>query len=514
MVCWGNNQYGQATVPGGLGERRPGVHRGVSLVCGQGRRHAGLLGREQHRAGHGPRRHRRRHRDHRRLRAHVRDQDRRHPDLLGQQLPRAAHDPGRNSAASLAPGIGAAGRCQRTPTTPVRSRPTAPRSAGAATPAASSRFRAASAPSPRIAAGNQHSCAIKTDGTPACWGNNAAGRPRSRAAPAPSPQITAGAAHTCAIKTDGTPACWGYNAPGQTTIPGGIGTVTQITAGEPAHVCDQDRRHPDLLGLQRLRASPSIPAGTGTVTQIAAGHRHTCAIKTDGTPSCWGYRPSFGESTIPAAHRHRHPARRRRLHTCAIKTDGTPTCWGDDSDGQRDAAPVITSARPLRTVTGTAARHRRRRRPRPDLRGSRRDRRCVAVPHQERRRFETHPPAHPLNAAVDVRQALRQRRLAHQERLELALERLVADLAHLEREPEARRRPLGRRAGRRASGAGRARRPAGSGRSRRRAARDGGRGRARAAPCARTCGRGSRSAGRCRAPASSAACASAPPSTS
>ena len=35
--------------------------------------------------------------------------------------------------------------------------------------------------------------------------------------------ITAGGRHTCAIKTDGTPTCWGSNRDGQASVPRGHG---------------------------------------------------------------------------------------------------------------------------------------------------------------------------------------------------------------------------------------------------------------------------------------------------
>jgi hypothetical protein len=41
--------------------------------------------------------------------------------------------------------------------------------------------------------------------------------------------LTTGLYHTCAIKSDGTGACWGYNVSGQATAP--AGTFSAISAG-------------------------------------------------------------------------------------------------------------------------------------------------------------------------------------------------------------------------------------------------------------------------------------------
>ena len=35
-------------------------------------------------------------------------------------------------------------------------------------------------------------------------------------------QLSAGQNHSCAVRTDGTIACWGYNNNGQATAPAGV----------------------------------------------------------------------------------------------------------------------------------------------------------------------------------------------------------------------------------------------------------------------------------------------------
>ena len=108
-----------------------------------------------------------------------------------------------------------------------------------------------------------HTCAIKTDGTLACWGDNDDGQ----ASPPTGTfiAVSAGDYHTCAIKTDGTLACWGWNEYGQATPP------------------------------------------TGTFTAVSAGYYHTCAIRTNGTLACWGPTPT----ARPPRRRHLHRGQRR-----------------------------------------------------------------------------------------------------------------------------------------------------------------------------------------------------------
>src|SRR6266699_623462 len=58
----------------------------------------------------------------------------------------------------------------------------------------------------QVSAGSDYTCALRTDGSVACWG----------------------------VKTDGTVACWGYNSDGQATPP--AGAFTQVSAGG-SHTC-------------------------------------------------------------------------------------------------------------------------------------------------------------------------------------------------------------------------------------------------------------------------------------
>ena len=148
-----------------------------------------------------------------------------------------------------------------------------------------------------IAAGAYHSCAIRTDGTIACWGGNYSGQ-----TDAPAGQhtaIAAGAYHSCAIRTNGTIACWGDNDFGQTDAP------------------------------------------AGQYTAIAAGASPSCAIRTNGTIACWGDNYS-GQTDAPAG---QHTAiAAGAYHSCAIRTNGTIACWGDNLHGQTDVPAGQLSA--------------------------------------------------------------------------------------------------------------------------------------------------------------------------
>ena len=61
----------------------------------------------------------------------------------------------------------------------------------------------------QVSAGSAHTCAVRTDGTVACWGRNDFGQ---TVPPAGAfTQVSGGWLHTCGLKTDSTVACWGDN---------------------------------------------------------------------------------------------------------------------------------------------------------------------------------------------------------------------------------------------------------------------------------------------------------------
>ena len=203
-----------------------------------------------------------------------------------------------------------------------------------------------------IAAGDVHSCALKADATVWCWGDAGDGQLGDgtmgdvnfrRLHPVQVVDgggnltdvkaIAAGDNHTCALKNDGTVWCWGD---------GGLGQLGNGTGGG-------DELAQSLVPVQVLQGAGML---TG-VTAIAARSRHTCALKTEGTVWCWGY-DGFGQLGDGTRGAGRYETRTTPVQvvqgsgkltgvkkialggqsSCALKTDGTVWCWGDDYRGQ------------------------------------------------------------------------------------------------------------------------------------------------------------------------------------
>ena len=182
-----------------------------------------------------------------------------------------------------------------------------------------------------VAIGSGHSCAIATDHTIVCWGNNDAGQ-----ADAPSgtfEAVTAGSEHTCGLRSDGTIACWGYNRDGQSDAPSG--SFTAVTAGSE-HTCGL-RSDGTIVCWGRNKLGQA-DAPSGVFKAVTAGGSfvsgHSCGLHSDGTVTCWG-DSSDGQADAPSGRFEAVTA--GGSHTCGLHSDGTVVCWGRNKLGQADA---------------------------------------------------------------------------------------------------------------------------------------------------------------------------------
>ena len=122
----------------------------------------------------------------------------------------------------------------------------------------------------KVTTGNNHTLAIKTDGTLWSWGRNFDGQlglgdTTHRSSPVQVgsltnwKQVSGGGEHTLAIKTNGTLWAWGSNTNGEL----GLGDTTH-------------------------RSSPVQVGSLTNWSQVSAGGEHSLATKTDGTLWAWG----------------------------------------------------------------------------------------------------------------------------------------------------------------------------------------------------------------------------------
>ena len=176
-----------------------------------------------------------------------------------------------------------------------------------------------------VSSGLEHACALLRGGTVSCWGVNEDDRLGRRTylpawvKPMLVPDVTtatsvsAGKDYTCAVMSDGSVKCWGQNefweagrasepdadrdVTSPVEVPGVVG-VARIVANN-----DGGRDRPDagcgvtqnggLLCWGGYEQEPLTVVNGPGVSAVASGSRHTCIVEM-GAVKCWGSN-SYGQ---------------------------------------------------------------------------------------------------------------------------------------------------------------------------------------------------------------------------
>jgi len=130
----------------------------------------------------------------------------------------------------------------------------------------------------RVETKDSHACALRSDGLLGCWGSNSSGQlgsgnnnyrsvPRNVITPVGFywKDFSIGESHSCAIRSDDSVWCWGQDNYGQ------------LGNGES-----------EVLSNVNIPVPVSIPIGF-MAKHINVGKRHSCAVSTDKQAICWGY---------------------------------------------------------------------------------------------------------------------------------------------------------------------------------------------------------------------------------
>jgi alpha-tubulin suppressor-like RCC1 family protein len=237
-----------------------------------------------------------------------------------------------------------------------------------------------------LACGFGHTCAVREDGNVLCWGYNGSGQlgngnyPTNSDAPVGVSDITdasavaAGQNHSCAVRLDGTVWCWGDNEHGQlgsetleySDVPvqvAGLDDVVRLGSGANSLATCAVRADgtvwcwgDNYLGNLgdgtngNVRYAPVQVQGLSGAARVATALTHTCATTAEGGVFCWGvirdgemveyagqlghYADDGSDTPVPVHQMQQVvdvAAGGRR--SCAVKADGTLWCWGDNRAG-------------------------------------------------------------------------------------------------------------------------------------------------------------------------------------
>jgi len=187
--------------------------------------------------------------------------------------------------------------------------------------------------------------------------------------------LAGGLNHYCALRSDGTVWCWGDNDHGQ------LGNGTTNFSRSPVEVIDSRFNSPlsgvsaiyagwnsscashplltgetmcwgednkDKLSISSQSVDQLNPAfSTRSVKQVAIGEFHACFLFPDGTDSCNG-ESSVGELGTGLNVSNGVATAVGDGHSCALLANGSARCWGIDNHGELgDGSPSPISSVPV-----------------------------------------------------------------------------------------------------------------------------------------------------------------------
>ncbi len=215
------------------------------------------------------------------------------------------------------------------------------------------------AATPQISAGYAHSVELKSNGTVWTWGDNSgyqlglgSGFTASYSSVAEEVSgisgviaVAAGEDHTLALKSDGTVWAWGENNHGQ------LGNVDLVGTASYSNV--------------PIQVSIPIPSNVPVIA-IAAGTEFSMALDNNGAVWAWGLNDNsqLGVSTLNTIDQYTPvnittPNTLPKItqiaagqsHALAVDTNGSVWAWGNNSKGQLGIGSTIDSIIPVQ-VTG------------------------------------------------------------------------------------------------------------------------------------------------------------------
>ena len=217
----------------------------------------------------------------------------------------------------------------------------------------------------QVSAGEEHTCALTSRGGVNCWGNGGNGRLGNKAsttlnlpgnpvvdsggdALAGIIQIYVGNEHSCALDSDGGVWCWGRGGDGR------LGNDASTDEDHAVEVVGGDNSNTTLTGIVQIGGSGKSP----------------CALTAEGTVKCWGFG-LVGQLGNQSNADEDHPVdvvasdtdttalsgivqisrSSTSEHTCGVTSEGGVVCWGRGASGQLGNGKTVNKGHPVAVVT-------------------------------------------------------------------------------------------------------------------------------------------------------------------
>ncbi len=242
-----------------------------------------------------------------------------------------------------------------------------------------------------VATGRALSCALISGGTVKCWGDNSLGelgnnmRGTNSSTPVAVANLTgvtaiaAGSFSACALKSNNTVWCWGDDTEDElgvsvsacdsggdvcSGIPVESGAdIAQTISGFAAHYCAVEGGEVECwgynvagLGDGATTQSFALVGATGisSAKSVSAGDYSVCALISGGTVECWGAGPLGNGMTANSA----SPVLVSNLTNatavtvsaeggCAILSTGAVSCWSGNDAGDLGNGTMTPSLTPI-----------------------------------------------------------------------------------------------------------------------------------------------------------------------
>ncbi|WP_164821319.1 X2-like carbohydrate binding domain-containing protein [Paenibacillus koleovorans] len=190
----------------------------------------------------------------------------------------------------------------------------------------------------QIAAAQDNSIALKSDGTVIAWGDNVTTWAKPPEGLTDVVEIYAKSQLFLARKSNGTVVAWGANYVGERDIPSGLTKVISMASGGMNTLLVVE--DPSVAGTGGVVAwgnngdGQSVPPDTAKslVTKVAAGNYYSMALKFNGTVVEWGSNGP-GATLMPAGLSNVKEIEAGYLFALALKSDGTIAAWGKEYNG-------------------------------------------------------------------------------------------------------------------------------------------------------------------------------------